>query len=101
MPSSDSLAAQCSRARSALLVAAHLAGILDEVRHLPPVGYGSAPSFDGITRPVEDVVSALDDRGISDKSIAARRDLTRAAELIERAARGMDEAITAWDPRAS
>lgn len=101
MSSSDSLSAQCSRARSALLVASHLAGILDEVRHLPPIGYGSAPSYDGVSRPVEDVVSALDDRGISDKSFSARRDLTQAAVLLERAARTINDAVTAWDPRSN
>lgn len=99
MSPSDNLAAACARARSALRVAEHFAGILDDVGHLTPVGYSLGASHDGIARPVETTVAGLDERGVSDRKIRARRSLTHAAELIERAAREMDEAVKAWDQR--
>jgi hypothetical protein len=99
MSSSDNLAAVCSRARSALQVATHFAGIVDDIGHLTPIGYSLGATHDGISRPVETAVTGLDERGVSDRKFQARRDLTRAAELIERAAKNLDEAVIAWDPR--
>lgn len=97
MSSPDSLAAACARARRALRVATHFAGIVDDIGHLTPRRYGAGPSHDGIARPVETTIIGLDDRGVSDRKFAARRDLTRAAELIERAARNLDDTVASWD----
>lgn len=97
MSTSDTLLAECRRARDALLVATHLAGIADEIRSLMPLGYGVASAHDGTPRPVEDVVSALDDRGVSDRVLRSRRRLALAASLIEESARELDEAVSAWE----
>ena len=95
--SSDSLTAVCRRAKDALLVATHLSGIAEEIRHTMPLGYGVDRSHDGIPRPTESLASALDDRGVSDRVLRSRRRLSYAASLIEEAARELDEAIAAWE----
>jgi hypothetical protein len=93
----DDLSAASYRLSGALKVAKHLAGVVDEIRTSKPRGYGSPASYDGAARPVEDVVVALDDRGVSDQVIRARKLLNQAAELTERAAHHLDGAVTAWE----
>lgn len=88
---------ECKRARSALTVASHLADQADEIRYMMPLGYGSEPSHDGIRRPTETLLSALDDRGVTDRVLRARRLLAAAATQIECAAQELDAAVKAWE----
>lgn len=93
----STLASECTRTRNALLVASHLASQADEISTMMPLGYGREPSHDGISRPVEVLLSALDDRGVSDLVLRARRQLHNASLLVESAARELDQAISAWE----
>lgn len=95
----DNLSTHCARLSDALKVATHLADITDDIRSTKPIGYRSEPSHNGTPRPVEDVVIALDDRGVTNNVLTARRLLQRAAELTERAAHHLDGAVTAWEGR--
>lgn len=97
MTYNDDISSQSRRLASANKVVSHLAGIVEDIRTSKPLGYGSPASYDGTARPVEDIVMALDTRGVSDEVISARHLLTQAAALTERAAHHLDGAITAWE----
>ena len=99
----ESTTTQCERLRRAVLVAASRADIVEEIRHQLPRGYSSVTSREWASRPVESLVEALDDRGVTDRVLRARRRLSAAAALVEEAARDLDAAIDLWEghPRSS
>ncbi|PXY20856.1 hypothetical protein [Prauserella muralis] len=91
----------CARARDALTVATHLAGIADEIVTMAPLGYTPEPSHDGVSRPVENAAVALDERGVTPRVAAARLKITAAAIQLEDAARELDHAVSAWERSAT
>lgn len=93
----ESTKAQCERLRQAVLVAANRADIVEEIRHQLPRGYSAITPGDWASRPVESLVEALDDRGVTDRVLQARRRLSAAAALVEEAARDLDAAIDLWE----
>lgn len=95
----ESTKAQCERLRQAVLVAANRADIVEEIRHQLPRGYSSVTPREWARRPVESLVGALDDRGVTDRVLRARRRLSAAAALVEEAARDLDSAIDLWEGR--
>lgn len=83
--------------RANLSVVAHLAPHVEEIRYERPEGYGARPDSDGVSRPVEQIVLATDDRGVSRHVQSALYELNVAAIASARAAHALDAAQTAWE----
>lgn len=91
------LNAAVSAVRENLAVAVHLANIAQEIRYDLPQGYVARPDRDGTQRPVEALVIAHEDRGITAEINDAIARLNRAAAEVGNAARAMDRAINRWE----
>lgn len=83
--------------RENLAVAAHLANIAEEIRYDLPQGYVTRPDSDGISRPVEALIIAHEDRGIAAEISAAIEALNKAGHAVGVAAKAMDRAVSRWE----
>lgn len=88
---------ECQTLRENLAVARHLADQADEITTMMPLGYNPDELRTKIPRPTEILTVALDDRGVTDLVLTARRQLASASSLVAEAARALDKAISAWE----
>ncbi|MER7077943.1 hypothetical protein SAMN02982929_07180 [Saccharopolyspora kobensis] len=87
-----SLASVIHKARTA----SEIAPILEDLRHKLPAGYGVARPADGVHRPVEAVLVAQEDRGITPEVTTALTALRYARHNLEAAIEAMNAAVDRW-----
>lgn len=75
----------------------HLAILAEDIRTTRPRGYGVARPIDGVRRPVEDIIVALDDRGVTAAIYNAAHTLAAALNAAKQAALYLDDAINKWE----
>lgn len=93
----DPLTTLQGRLHNATLELAYLTDTAEAIRTTRPPGYTYLKSNDGVRRPVEDVIVALDDRGVSSALFNAGHALEAAIYAAERAVGFLDDAIVRWE----
>lgn len=73
--------------------ASDMAPVLEDLRYKLPTGYGVERPSDGIRRPVEDVLVALETRGVTPHVDQALLALRYARHNLEAAIESMNEAM--------
>lgn len=74
-----------------------LSDLAESVRTTRPQGYATLRSGDGVSRPVEDVIVALDDRGVTAALYNAGHHLEAAIYAAEWAVDQLNEALNRWE----
>lgn len=77
--------------------ASEMAPVLEDLRYKIPNGYGVARPSDGIRRPVEDVLVAQEERGITAQVDQALLAFRYARHNLEAAIEAMNAAIDLWN----
>jgi hypothetical protein len=91
------LSALAQQLRDSASLVSSLAGLTDEVRHTLPRGYHPPRSQDGITRPVEDIIVALETRGVTSALSSAHHHMVNSLREAETAALLLNRALTRWE----
>lgn len=93
----ESLSLLASRLRVLASTALKNADLVEAIRTDKPRGYHVARSADGVPRPVEEIIQALDDRGVTSAVYNAGHALESAIQTVEAANVFLDAAIDRWE----